>query len=73
MEDKRGALSDGKPFSYRATKDGKAIVSWNGKPVMTLSAKDAARLLTVAARGDEYAVQLFLAKITGNFKRGNER
>jgi len=66
-------LSDERPFSYRIAKDGKAIVSWNGRAVVTLNAKDAARLATVAASGDEYALQLFLAKATGNFKHGNER
>ncbi len=73
MEDRRDILSTERPFSYRITKDGKAIVSWNGRAVVTLNAKDAARLATVAASGDEYALQLFLAKATGNFKHGNER
>ncbi|PKL25233.1 MAG: hypothetical protein CVV47_06760 [Spirochaetae bacterium HGW-Spirochaetae-3] len=73
MEDRRRVLSDERPFSYRITKDGKAIVSWNGRAVVTLGAMDAARLERTAASGDEYAVQLFLAKATGNFKHGNER
>ncbi|MBU1078932.1 MAG: hypothetical protein KKB59_00445 [Spirochaetes bacterium] len=73
MEDSRGILSTERPFSYKATKDGRAFVSWNGKAVMTLGPKDAARLAKIAASGDEYSIQLFLAKITGNFKHGNER
>ena len=32
-----------------------------------------ATLLDLDERGDEASIQLALAKVTGNFKRGNER
>lgn len=73
MEDRRGKLSGEAPFSYRLLKDGKAIVYYDGKAVYTAVGKDYARLLRAIELDDEYRLQLFLAKVTGNFKHGNER
>jgi len=71
--DARGALADGSPFEYRITSGGAAIVFWGGRIVATLPAREASALAAIASKGDAMAVQLFLAKATGNFKRGNER
>jgi hypothetical protein len=60
-------------FSYRSSKDGKVFISWFGKPVMTLKGQEARKLLNRLQALDEVQVQLALAKVTGNFKRGNER
>ena len=60
-------------FTYRATKDGKAFIYWNGKQVMTLKGKDASRFLARVENLNERDAQLVMAKLTGNFKRGNER
>ncbi len=73
MEDKRNVLFDEKPFSYRLLKDKKALVYYRGKEVMTLTGKDYNKLRRVIDLDNEYEEQLFLAKVTGNFKRGNER
>lgn len=59
-------------FSYEKAKD-KVCVLWLGRVVMNLSGEKAlAFLLRVEQASDEEA-QLHMAKLTGNFKRGNER
>lgn len=73
MVDRRNVLSDERPFSCSTTSDGKVRVSFHGTQVAVLVGKEAAKAMSVIATGDEIALQLFLAKATGNFKRGNER
>jgi len=41
--------------------------------VKILKAKQASKLISKINRTDEKGIQLLLAKITGNFKRGNEK
>jgi hypothetical protein len=60
-------------FSYRATKDEKVFISWNGRTVTTLSGPRARRFLADAEGADAAGEQLLMARATGNFKRGNER
>jgi hypothetical protein len=60
-------------FSYRATKDEKVLISWQGRTVTTLSGAKAHRFLADAERADAEGEQLLMARATGNFKRGNER
>jgi hypothetical protein len=73
MEDRRGKLADDRPFGYRLTKDGKALVYWRGKEIMIVTGERAAKIRGEAEGGDEQSMQLLLAKMTGNFKHGNER
>jgi len=70
--DKRNIL-DETVFSFRETKDGKVFIAWHGKPVMTLKGKDAQQFLQKITGLDHKDAQLVMAKLTGNFKRGNER
>lgn len=63
----------GDSFSYRATKDGIVFVSWHGRHVTTLKGQEAQRFLARVADATEAQAQLLMAKVTGNFKRGNER
>jgi hypothetical protein len=71
--DKRNRLDDA-PFSYKVTKNNTVLIDYNGKQVKLLKGKDAEKILErIKLAEDEKAVQLILAKITGNFKRGNER
>ncbi len=72
IEDKRGVLDD-EIFSYRESKDGKVFISWNGKQVTILKGKPADEFLKKIAIADTKQKQLIMAKVTGNFKRGNER
>jgi hypothetical protein len=70
--DKRNRF-DEEIFSYRATKSGTVLISWQGRLVTTLNGKAAERFLTQIAGLDDRSAQLVMAKATGNFKRGNER
>ncbi len=61
------------PFSYWSTKDGKVFIQWEGKQVTTLKGTKAARFLAEIEASDSHAAQLLMARLTGNFKHGNER
>lgn len=64
---------DERPFAYETTADGRVFISWNARRVTTLKGPRAARFIErVSALGPE-AQQLEMARVTGNFKRGNER
>lgn len=71
-EDRRNVLDD-EIFAYRENKDGKVFITWNGKQVMILKDAAARKFLAAIAGLEGKAAQLVMAKITGNFKRGNER
>ena len=71
-EDARGELLDGR-FDYRVQKDGLVVVTWYGRPVTTLAGQDAQKFLKKISGLDDHAAQLVMARVTGNFKRGNER
>lgn len=73
MEDQRDLLLREKPFSYKLVKDQKAQVFYKGALVATLAGKDYNKLVRVIQLDNFFELQLFLAKATGNFKRGNER
>ncbi len=69
--DRRGVLDD-EVFSYRASRD-KVFLFWYGKQVMILKGEQAAKFLRKIEPLEGKAAQLVMAKMTGNFKRGNER
>lgn len=69
--DQRSILDD-EIFSYRSSRD-KVFISWRGKQVMILKGEQAAKFLRKIEPLDGKAAQLVMAKITGNFKHGNER
>lgn len=71
-EDARGELLDGR-FDYRTQKDGRVVVTWYGRAVTTLAGKDAQKFLSRIAGLEEHAAQLVMARVTGNFRRGNEK
>lgn len=60
-------------FSYKTTRDGKVFIYWHDKQVKTLIGKQASKLLSKISRVDDKEKQLLLAKVTGNFKRENEK
>lgn len=70
-ETKKNTLEE-KPFDYKIFKD-KIQITWNGKPVMMLKGSAAQKLIKKIEKAEGMEVQLILAKITGNFKRGNEK
>jgi len=69
--DRRGAL-EAEPFTVKLTRD-TVLVEFRGRLVRTLVGADADAIRAAREAGDEAAVQLLVARKTGNFKRGNER
>jgi hypothetical protein len=70
--DKRGKLEE-EPFTYQVTKDGKVFIYWHGKQIMILKEKAAKKFMASVAQADAQQTQLLMAKITGQFKHGNEK
>lgn len=72
--DKRGVLKEA-IFDCQMTKDGKVLLFWNGKQVKMLAGKEADKFSARMAdlEPESLDAQLIMAKVTGNFKRGNER
>jgi hypothetical protein len=69
--DKRAKLEE-EPFGVKITRD-KVLVEFRGRLVRTLVGRDADEVRRAVDAGDEVALQLLVARKTGNFKRGNER
>ncbi len=67
--DQRGRLA-AQPFEPRVAGD-TVQVYFRGRLVRTLTGPAAAKVQAALDAGDD--VQLLLARLTGNFKRGNER
>lgn len=70
--DKRNILED-EVFTYQVGKDHKVFIFWYGKQVKILKGKEAQKFLTKITGLAHKEAQLVMAKVTGNFKRGNER
>ncbi len=70
--DKRNKL-DEEAFSYRINKDNKIFISWNGKQIMILKGSESEKFMSRIKTADPWEAQLIMAKVTGNFKHGNER
>jgi hypothetical protein len=65
-------MPDPGAFAYRTTKDGRVLISWNGRVVATLAGNEAAAFRAQVDGLDDRSAQLLMAARTGNFKRGNE-
>ncbi|MDN5342530.1 hypothetical protein OF820_10505 [Oceanotoga sp. DSM 15011] len=61
------------PFDYKIGKDNKLFISYYGKQVKIIKDKKAKTLIEKLEDCGYEEQQLILAKLTGNFKRGNER
>jgi len=59
-------------FNCRESK-GKVFIYWQDKLVMVLKGKKAQKFISRVDGLDDREAQLVMAKITGNFKRGNDR
>ena len=72
--DKRNKLSE-EPFAYQIMKKGTVAINYRGKQIKIVKEKEAERLIAKikAVEDNIIEVQLLLAKITGNFKHGNEK
>jgi hypothetical protein len=70
--DKRGKL-DEVPFTFRVTKDKKVFIYWKEIQAKILQGKESDKFLAKIAVADSKEQQLIMAKLTGNFKHGNEK
>jgi hypothetical protein len=61
------------PFDWRVTKNGQVLVSRGGRVVTTVRGAAAARLIGRLERAGDDEAQHLLARVTGNYKHGNER
>lgn len=61
------------PFSYLASKDGKVRIFRSSKLATTLRGKEAIRFLSKIESADESGSQLIMARVTGQYKFGNEK
>ena len=60
------------PFSYKITKSNKTLIYYENRLIKTLKEKETKKFQNSICGKDNFEVQLVLARITGNFKRGNE-
>jgi hypothetical protein len=61
-----------RPFAWVRRGD-EVHISHRGRPATVLRREAAARFVDRVERLDEAAAQQLMARVTGNFKRGNER
>jgi hypothetical protein len=60
-------------FRWKVRKSGDIDVLHNDRLACTLRGKSASQFLARAERSSEYDAQQLMARVTGNYKRGNER
>lgn len=63
-------MADPTGFAYVHRKNGEVVVSHHGRQATTLRGRRAERFLEAVSEGD---AQQVMARVTGNYKRGNER
>lgn len=66
-------LVDNQTFSWKKGKDNKVFIFFNGKQIMILKEQKAQKLIEDLLESDLEEEQYLLARVTGNFKRGNEK
>jgi hypothetical protein len=70
--DKRNRL-DEEVFTFLEAKDGRVMLYWYDKHVKTIAGAEAQKFLNKIVGLEGKEAQLVMAKVTGNFKHGNER
>ncbi|WMT39626.1 hypothetical protein RE628_19790 [Paenibacillus sp. D2_2] len=70
--DQRNKLSE-EVFTFKKTKDNKVFIYWKGKQVTILTGKASEKFIKSIEGKNHLETQLVMAKLTGNFKRGNEK
>ena len=63
----------GEPFSFVTRADGSIVIRYHEAPVALLRGRAAERFASRMGSADGPAAQQLMARVTGNFKRGNER
>lgn len=69
--DKRGKIEED-PFDFQITKDRRILIYRDNALIKVVHGHDAEKLIPTLETSAEKSIQLALAKITGNYKRGNE-
>ncbi len=69
----RDAGSEDLGFSFRSRKNGEVEVLHHGRVASTLRGADAKDFLAEVEAGGAADAQQLMARVTGNYKRGNER
>ena len=60
-------------FNFCVRKSGEVEVLHHGRQAALLRAENAAKFLVKAQRASEPELQHLMARVTGNYKRGNEK
>lgn len=60
-------------FSFEARKDGRVAIFHRRRQARVLKGAEAGRFLDAVQGADPETQQLWMARVTRNFKRGNER
>lgn len=60
-------------FRFTTRKNGDVVIVYRGRVATTLRGRQAREFVAVSEVGDARARQHRMARLTGNFKRGNER
>jgi len=61
------------PFSYQMSKDGVVRIFRSNRLATILRGEEALRFLSKMSSADDAASQLIMARVTGQFKFGNEK
>lgn len=67
------AEGDDRGFSFSARKNGDVVIVHHGRVASTLRGGQARDFLAGIEKADARATQHRMARLTGNYKRGNER
>jgi hypothetical protein len=73
MPDLTPSEADCTAFTYRSRKDGSAVIFHHGRTAATLRGQDAEAFIREATDTASPDAQHLMARLTGNYKRGNER
>ena len=73
MPDPSASVADCTAFTYRRRKDGSVTIFHHGRTAATLRGRDADAFMREAADPASPDAQHLMARLTGNYKRGNER
>lgn len=57
-------------FAFTTRKNGEVVITHHGRTATTLRGQKAEKFLRDVRNGDD---QMLMARLTGNYKRGNER
>jgi hypothetical protein len=60
-------------FIYAVRKNGEVVVTHQGRQAAVLRGRAAERFLAEVEAGDDLRAQGVMARVTGNYKHGNER